>query len=52
MSSMARLIDGGVGPAVEQRADEALGRAVGAWLVRACFEMTQPKFAAGDRVEG
>src|SRR5262249_60602139 len=47
----AGAVDGAVGPAVEERADEALGFAVGLWAARAGAQVADPELAAGDRVQ-
>src|SRR4051812_8554174 len=43
-------VDGAVGPAGEQRADEAFGLAVGLWPVGARAQVAQAQGAAGERV--
>src|SRR5215218_3716916 len=43
-------VDGAVGPAGEQRADEAFGLAVGAWPVGPRAQVAQAERAAGERV--
>jgi hypothetical protein len=45
------VVDGAVGPAAEQGADEALGFAVGARPVRPCAEVLEAERSAGDLVD-
>src|SRR5437764_6171080 len=47
----ARAVDRAVGPAAEQRADEALGFAVRARPVGPRAQVPQPERAAGERVQ-
>src|SRR5918996_5184407 len=47
----ARAVDGGVGPAVEQGADEAFGFAVCLGPVGAGAQVLEPQLTAGDRVD-
>src|SRR5919198_3903663 len=49
---VARAVDGAIGPAVEQGADEALGFAVGLWPVGAGAEVADAEPAAGEGVDG
>ena len=49
---VACAVDGAVGPAVEQGADEAFGFAVGLWAPRSRAEMADPEAAAGEGVDG
>src|SRR5215218_9748041 len=48
----AGAVDRAVGPAPGERADEALGFAVGAWPVGPRAEVTQAEQLAGERVDG
>src|SRR5438876_3705892 len=48
---LARAVDGAVGPAGEQRADEALGLAVRLWTIGARAQVADAERAAGKRVE-
>src|ERR687888_1390249 len=49
---VARAVDGAVGPAGEQGADEAFGFAVGLWPVGAGAEVADAEPAAGECVQG
>src|SRR5664279_3723793 len=49
---LAGAVDGAVGPAVGECADEAFGFAVGLWAVRSCAEVFDAERAAGERVDG
>jgi hypothetical protein len=49
---LARAVDRAVGPAFEQRADEAFGFAVGLWPVGAGAEVADAELAARDSVDG
>src|SRR5438876_5132817 len=48
---LARAVDGAVGPAGEQRADEALGLAVRLWTIGAGAQVADAERAAGERVQ-
>src|ERR1700675_972481 len=48
----ARAVDGAVGPAAEQRADEALGLAVGLRAIGTGAAVADPELAASERVPG
>src|SRR6266540_5866769 len=48
----ARAVDGALGPAPEQRADEALGFAVGLRTIGTGTAVADPELAASERVQG
>jgi hypothetical protein len=48
---VACAVDGAVGPAGEQGADEALGLSVRLWSVGACAEVADAEQATGERVD-